>query len=166
MRDTPWLHPALPLFLLLLVLGGPPARAIPAPMKEDRLLAMASVAVEGRVVRVTYLRSETRGHYASSVYQAELRVERVLKGAVKPGSLITIAFSTERFVGPGRQPEGRSPQPAFYPCERVRAYLSIGKSTVYYTVYWNGRRSLTSPPVFKLPAPDAKVLRCVSGKVR
>jgi hypothetical protein len=135
-------------------------------MKDDRLLAMAGVAVEGTVVRVTYLRSERQGQYANTVFQAELRVETVLKGNVKTGDILTISFATEAFVGQGRQPVGRSPKPAYFPCERVRAYLSKGKSTIYYTVYWNGRRGLASPPVFRLPRPDGKVLRCVAGKVK
>jgi hypothetical protein len=157
----------LALLTAILVTRGAPARAIPAPLPVDRLVALATDIVEGEVVKVSFLSTSVSGSYRVSVFEAELKVSRVTKGKLAAGQTLTISFSTESWVGPGRQPPGRTPHPAYFPCEQVRAYLRVGKTgRRYFTASWNGRRSLRAPASYRLPDRASAPLRCVAGQVR
>jgi hypothetical protein len=146
--------------------GGAVAHAIPAPVPIEKLEASAHAIVEGTVVSTTYVKATTRGDYVTAHFRGELKISRVSKGELKPGQTLPLRWGTERWIGKGLRPVGRSREPSFIVCERVRVYLYRlkHKGRVRYTV--GGRRLVKPPSTYKSPSAKQKTLRCVEGKVR
>jgi len=159
-----WLHGAC----LAAVLGvATAAFAIPKPMPDAELEKMSSVVVEGEVISATYLGEEDSSRLAVSRFRGELKVRKVIKGDVKKDALLVLLWFKEAQIQNRSTVDGRVQQPFYYPCEVVRAYLHASKDRgTYITAFWNGRRTLKAPHLFKVPTPQQKTLRCVGGAVK
>jgi hypothetical protein len=155
-----WIAPA---FVLCC---GAAAHAIPAPIPEEQLEADAQAIVEGRVIRATFIKVTKTPRYATTHYRGVLKILRVRKGDLKAGSTIPLRWSTEGWIGKGRQPVGRGKEPAFYICEVVRVYLWRSKKKKGKKVTWHvsGRRLVKSPSRYTGPSLNRKTIRCIKGK--
>lgn len=142
--------------------GAATAHAIPAPIPEKQLETDAHAIVIGTVVRASYQKVTTSGSYAKAHYRGVLKIRQVLKGAIKPGTVLPLHWTSERWIGKGRQPVGRGRPPVFYACEVVRVYLWKSKKGRYHV---SGRRLVSAPSTYRAPTPRQKTLRCVRGLV-
>jgi len=140
------------------------AHAIPAPIPVEKLEADAQAIVEGTVVSATYLKTRTRGSYATALYKGALKIRTVIKGELKRGRSLPLYWSAESWIGKGPEPPGRGKKPAFYPCEQVRVYLWRSKDEGATRYHVSGRRLLRAPPTYTSPSDKHRTIRCVRGK--
>lgn len=149
---------------LAALFAGSVVWAIPAPQSRANLQRDASLIIDGEVVKVTYLKHNRNGNYATATYVAQVRVTNVMKGSIRVGALVPLHFIVESWVGGGRKPPGRTPRAIYSACEQVRLFLHAGKT--YSLVAWNAKRTLKLPARTRWPNARHRVVRCVNGQPR
>jgi hypothetical protein len=132
-----------------MVLAIVPARAAPAPMSAEELIANSDVAARVRVVSVTCegVATDDASGEALPFYSAELEVIEATKGDVQPGDILRVRFRAlpSGIVGPWSV--------WYYPGEEVWTHLQRDDGgSAYTTTWWNARgETLRDADVTELP---------------
>lgn len=126
--SRPPLCGALGLCLAILTaasIGTQPAIAGKFPISPDALRNLATHIVAGKILAI-YKREETDRMNARTYYVAEIRLEKIEKGAgLQPGQLVYARYFQSEWVGEGNPPPDAELRfvPTPRPKQRFRCYL-------------------------------------------
>jgi hypothetical protein len=134
-------------------------------MPRQELAARSTLIIRGEVLDTTLLRAKLQRPRWRGAYRSRVRIVKVEKGSLAPGKVITIAWDSTRWVGPGRKPPGHWDYPSFNPCEAFHAHLTGGKGS-YAAVHYNGKRCLSRCSKVPLPEKVGQTVRCGARKAR